>query len=137
MTCVGLTSLEVNHALSLKCQGLTCQWWAERGSLSVLMDKSLGSSQTRCPWGQQGIGFSLPGEHPPLTQRNSMLFQKAFSFHNMEGLYLLTDGKPDTSCSLILSEVQRLKEERNVKIHTISLNCMGRWATGSWTEQLA
>ncbi|XP_035877287.1 von Willebrand factor A domain-containing protein 3A isoform X2 [Phyllostomus discolor] len=51
---------------------------------------------------------------------------KAFSFRDVEGLYLLTDGKPDTSCSFILSEVQRLKEERNVKIHTISLSCTGR-----------
>lgn len=53
---------------------------------------------------------------------------KAFSFPDVEGLYLLTDGKPDTSCSLILSEVQRLKEQRDVKIHTISLNRSGRTA---------
>uniref|UniRef100_A0A8C9KNF2 von Willebrand factor A domain containing 3A n=1 Tax=Panthera tigris altaica TaxID=74533 RepID=A0A8C9KNF2_PANTA len=53
---------------------------------------------------------------------------KAFSFHDVEGLYLLTDGKPDTSCSLILNEVQRLKEERDLKLHTISLNCSGRAA---------
>nr|XP_031543137.1 von Willebrand factor A domain-containing protein 3A [Vicugna pacos] len=51
---------------------------------------------------------------------------KAFSFPDVEGLYLLTDGKPDTSCSLVLSEVQRLKEKRDVKVHTISLNCSGR-----------
>ncbi|XP_059010392.1 von Willebrand factor A domain-containing protein 3A isoform X2 [Mustela lutreola] len=51
-----------------------------------------------------------------------------FSFPDVEGLYLLTDGKPDTSCSLILSEVQRLKEQRDVKIHTISLNRSGRTA---------
>ncbi|XP_045632443.1 von Willebrand factor A domain-containing protein 3A isoform X2 [Ursus americanus] len=53
---------------------------------------------------------------------------KALSFHNVEGLYLLTDGKPDTSCSLILSEVQRLTEKRDVKMHTISLNGSGRAA---------
>ncbi|GAB5582999.1 von Willebrand factor A domain-containing protein 3A [Prionailurus iriomotensis] len=53
---------------------------------------------------------------------------KAFSFHDVEGLYLLTDGKPDTSRSLILNEVQRLKEERDLKLHTISLNCSGRAA---------
>ncbi|XP_045849159.1 von Willebrand factor A domain-containing protein 3A [Meles meles] len=53
---------------------------------------------------------------------------KAFSFHDVEGLYLLTDGKPDSSCSLILREVQRLKEKRDVKIHTISLNRSGRTA---------
>uniref|UniRef100_A0A2K6F3I6 VWFA domain-containing protein n=1 Tax=Propithecus coquereli TaxID=379532 RepID=A0A2K6F3I6_PROCO len=53
---------------------------------------------------------------------------KAFSFHDLEGLYLLTDGKPDTSCSLVLSEVQRLREERDVKVHTISFNCSDRAA---------
>ncbi|XP_071067358.1 von Willebrand factor A domain-containing protein 3A isoform X7 [Dasypus novemcinctus] len=53
---------------------------------------------------------------------------KAFSFHDVEGLYLLTDGKPDTSCSLILSEVQRLEEKRDVKVHTISFNCSDRAA---------
>uniref|UniRef100_A0A2I3HRP8 von Willebrand factor A domain containing 3A n=1 Tax=Nomascus leucogenys TaxID=61853 RepID=A0A2I3HRP8_NOMLE len=53
---------------------------------------------------------------------------KAFGFHDLEGLYLLTDGKPDTSCSLVLNEVQRLREKRDVKVHTISLNCSDRAA---------
>ncbi|KAK2097677.1 von Willebrand factor A domain-containing protein 3A [Saguinus oedipus] len=53
---------------------------------------------------------------------------KAFSFRDLEGLYLLTDGKPDTSCSLVLNEVQRLREKRDVKVHTISLNCSDRAA---------
>nr|XP_012645566.1 von Willebrand factor A domain-containing protein 3A isoform X1 [Microcebus murinus]XP_012645567.1 von Willebrand factor A domain-containing protein 3A isoform X1 [Microcebus murinus]XP_012645568.1 von Willebrand factor A domain-containing protein 3A isoform X1 [Microcebus murinus] len=53
---------------------------------------------------------------------------KAFSFHDLEGLYLLTDGKPDTSCSLVLNEVQRLREKRDVKVHTISFNCSDRAA---------
>lgn len=66
---------------------------------------------------------------PPLGQTAYVLFQKAFSFPDVEGLYLLTDGKPDTSCSLILSEVQRLKEKRDIKVHTISLDCSCRWAT--------
>ncbi|XP_019505469.1 PREDICTED: von Willebrand factor A domain-containing protein 3A isoform X2 [Hipposideros armiger] len=61
---------------------------------------------------------------------------KAFSFHDVEGLYLLTDGKPDTSCSLILSEVQRLTEERDVKVHTISLSCSGR-AEANFLRNLA
>uniref|UniRef100_A0A8C5L8C2 von Willebrand factor A domain containing 3A n=1 Tax=Jaculus jaculus TaxID=51337 RepID=A0A8C5L8C2_JACJA len=53
---------------------------------------------------------------------------KAFSFHDVQGLYLLTDGKPDTSCSLVLSAVQRLCKDRDVKVHTISLNCTDRAA---------
>ncbi|XP_007951389.1 von Willebrand factor A domain-containing protein 3A [Orycteropus afer afer] len=53
---------------------------------------------------------------------------KAFSFPGVEGVYLLTDGKPDTSCSLILSEVQKLKEKRDVRVHTVSFNCSDRAA---------
>uniref|UniRef100_A0AC11CJM2 von Willebrand factor A domain containing 3A n=1 Tax=Ovis aries TaxID=9940 RepID=A0AC11CJM2_SHEEP len=59
-----------------------------------------------------------------------------FSFPDVEGLYLLTDGKPDTSCSLILSEVQRLKEKRDIKVHTISLDCSCRTAA-SFLRDLA
>uniref|UniRef100_A0A4W2GBN5 von Willebrand factor A domain containing 3A n=2 Tax=Bos indicus x Bos taurus TaxID=30522 RepID=A0A4W2GBN5_BOBOX len=61
---------------------------------------------------------------------------KAFSFPDVEGLYLLTDGKPDTSCSLILSEVQRLKEKRDIKVHTISPDCSCRTAA-SFLRDLA
>ncbi|XP_041603176.1 von Willebrand factor A domain-containing protein 3A isoform X2 [Vulpes lagopus] len=61
---------------------------------------------------------------------------KAFTFHDVEGLYLLTDGKPNTSCSLILHEVQRLTETRDVKMHTIALNHSGR-AAGDFLRNLA
>ncbi|XP_078095955.1 von Willebrand factor A domain-containing protein 3A [Mustelus asterias] len=49
--------------------------------------------------------------------------QRAFQFVDVQGIYLLTDGKPDTSCSLILKETQRMNQGRGVKIHTISFNC--------------
>ncbi|XP_016078223.1 PREDICTED: von Willebrand factor A domain-containing protein 3A [Miniopterus natalensis] len=51
---------------------------------------------------------------------------KAFSLQDVEGLYLLTDGKPDTSCSLVLREVRRLRQERDVRVHTISPRGTGR-----------
>ncbi|XP_029335195.1 von Willebrand factor A domain-containing protein 3A [Mus caroli] len=54
---------------------------------------------------------------------------KAFSFQDVQGLYLLTDGKPDTSCSLILNTVQSFQKERGVKVHTISLTSTDRTAT--------
>ncbi|XP_057342997.1 von Willebrand factor A domain-containing protein 3A isoform X2 [Manis pentadactyla] len=59
-----------------------------------------------------------------------------FSFPHVEGVYLLTDGKPDTSCSLILREVKRVMEERDVKVHTISLNGSSRAAV-SFLRNLA
>ncbi|CAO2583081.1 von Willebrand factor A domain-containing protein 3A [Lemmus lemmus] len=53
---------------------------------------------------------------------------KAFSFQGTQGLYLLTDGEPDTSYSLILNTVRRLRTERDVKVHTISLSSTDRSA---------
>ncbi|XP_029391722.1 von Willebrand factor A domain-containing protein 3A [Mus pahari] len=53
---------------------------------------------------------------------------KAFSFQDVQGLYLLTDGKPDTSCSLILNTVRNFQKERGVKVHTISLTSTDRTA---------
>ncbi|KFP63031.1 von Willebrand factor A domain-containing protein 3A, partial [Cariama cristata] len=54
--------------------------------------------------------------------------QKALSFQGIEALYVLTDGKPDTSCSLILKEVERLRKKQDIKIHTISFSCTDRGA---------
>lgn len=54
-------------------------------------------------------------------------FQKALSFQGVEALYLLTDGKPDTSCSLILKEIGRLRKKQDIKIHTISFSCADRY----------
>lgn len=49
--------------------------------------------------------------------------QLAFEDGNMEAVYLLTDGKPDTSTSLVLREVARLNLDRMVTVNTISFNC--------------
>nr|XP_042709141.1 von Willebrand factor A domain-containing protein 3A isoform X2 [Chrysemys picta bellii] len=54
--------------------------------------------------------------------------QKAFCFQDLEALYVLTDGKPDTSCSLILKEVEKIRKKQTIKIHTISFNCSDRRA---------
>ncbi|XP_029858272.1 von Willebrand factor A domain-containing protein 3A [Aquila chrysaetos chrysaetos] len=57
-----------------------------------------------------------------------MALQKALSFKGIEALYVLTDGKPDTSCSLILKEIERLRKKQDIKIHTISFSCTDRGA---------
>uniref|UniRef100_A0A8C4VWD0 von Willebrand factor A domain containing 3A n=1 Tax=Gopherus evgoodei TaxID=1825980 RepID=A0A8C4VWD0_9SAUR len=54
--------------------------------------------------------------------------QKAFCFQDLEALYVVTDGKPDTSCSLILKEVEKIRKKETIKIHTISFNCSDRRA---------
>lgn len=56
-----------------------------------------------------------------------LAFQKAFSFQDVEALYVLTDGKPDTSCSLVLKEIEKLRKKQTIKIHTISFNCADRY----------
>ncbi|XP_064318034.1 von Willebrand factor A domain-containing protein 3A, partial [Phalacrocorax carbo] len=57
-----------------------------------------------------------------------MALQKALSFQGIEALYVLTDGKPDTSGSLILKEIERLRKKQDIKIHTISFSCTDRGA---------
>ncbi|XP_075292454.1 von Willebrand factor A domain-containing protein 3A [Opisthocomus hoazin] len=57
-----------------------------------------------------------------------MALQKALSFQGIEALYVLTDGKPDTSCSLILKEIETLRKKQDIKIHTISFSCTDRGA---------
>ncbi|XP_032086134.1 von Willebrand factor A domain-containing protein 3A [Thamnophis elegans] len=49
--------------------------------------------------------------------------RRALSLENVEALYVLTDGKPDTSCSLILKEIEAVKKNQAITIHTISFNC--------------
>ncbi|XP_036408030.1 von Willebrand factor A domain-containing protein 3A [Megalops cyprinoides] len=39
------------------------------------------------------------------------------------GCYLLSDGKPDSSCSLMLQEAKQMTTGRDITIHTISFNC--------------
>lgn len=49
--------------------------------------------------------------------------QLAFRDPDIDAIYLLTDGKPDTSTSLVLREVAKMNERRNISVNTISFNC--------------
>jgi len=42
------------------------------------------------------------------------------------GFYLLTDGKPDTSMSLVTNTVAEMNADRNIVVNTISFNCPDR-----------
>lgn len=45
------------------------------------------------------------------------------------GIYLLTDGKPDTSMSMVLNEVRRMNSpKQQITVNTISFNCSDRLA---------
>ncbi|KAH0631930.1 hypothetical protein JD844_019834 [Phrynosoma platyrhinos] len=62
--------------------------------------------------------------------------RRAFSLQDIEALYILTDGKPDTSCNLVLNEIEMLRKKRAVTIHTISFNCTDR-AANDFLKKLA
>lgn len=49
--------------------------------------------------------------------------QMAFEDPDVQGIYLLTDGKPDNSTTMVLREVAKLNSGRNVRVHCISFNC--------------
>ncbi|XP_010895711.3 von Willebrand factor A domain-containing protein 3A isoform X2 [Esox lucius] len=49
--------------------------------------------------------------------------QTGCGFGDGVGLYLLSDGKPDSSCSLVLREAETLTAEKHITIHTVSYNC--------------
>ncbi|XP_039631509.1 von Willebrand factor A domain-containing protein 3A isoform X1 [Polypterus senegalus] len=49
--------------------------------------------------------------------------QAAFQLADVQAFYLLTDGKPDTSCQLVLKEVEQMTQRKQITIHTTSFNC--------------
>lgn len=53
------------------------------------------------------------------------LFQLAFEDPQIDSVYLLTDGKPDTSTSLVLRQVAE-NTKNLIPINTISFNCSDR-----------
>ncbi|XP_078274659.1 von Willebrand factor A domain-containing protein 3A [Rhinoraja longicauda] len=49
--------------------------------------------------------------------------QAAFGHEGVQGVYVLTDGKPDSSCSSVLQETRKMNRGRGVRVHTVSLCC--------------
>lgn len=56
-----------------------------------------------------------------------IFFQTAFLDDSLEAIYLLTDGKPDTSTALVLEHVLEMNESHHIPITTISFNCSDRY----------
>lgn len=69
-----------------------------------------------------------------------MLFLNAinfrFVFSTINSIYLISDGKPDNSMSMVLDEVKAMNAGRNLKINTISFNCQDQSAN-MFLSQLA
>ncbi|KAL5018508.1 hypothetical protein ScPMuIL_004230 [Solemya velum] len=47
----------------------------------------------------------------------------AFRDPNIDAVYLLTDGKPDTSTAKVLREIAEMNTDRLIEVNTISFNC--------------
>lgn len=80
-----------------------------------LMSTSDDSCQDAVEWVS---GFDANG-----STRTLQALQMAFEDPEVQGIYLLTDGKPDNSTTMVLREVAKLNSGRNVRVHCISFNC--------------
>ncbi|XP_018424321.1 PREDICTED: von Willebrand factor A domain-containing protein 3A, partial [Nanorana parkeri] len=60
--------------------------------------------------------------------------EKSFSYLDVQGVYLLTDGKPDSSYNLLMAE--QLLGSHGVKVHTVSFNTSER-AGNEFLKKLA
>jgi uncharacterized protein with von Willebrand factor type A (vWA) domain len=48
---------------------------------------------------------------------------EAFRDEDIDAVYLISDGKPDTSTTLVLDEVRKMNHHRQLSINVISINC--------------
>jgi hypothetical protein len=47
----------------------------------------------------------------------------AFNDDGINAIYLITDGKPDNSTTMVLDEVRKLNAHRHLSINVVSFNC--------------
>ncbi|KAL2100914.1 hypothetical protein ACEWY4_002675 [Coilia grayii] len=52
--------------------------------------------------------------------------QAACGLGGSEGCYLISDGRPDSSCGLVLQEAERLTARKDITVHTIAFHCRDR-----------
>lgn len=49
--------------------------------------------------------------------------REAFGDEEISAIYLITDGKPDSSTTLVLDEVRKMNMQRRLSINVVSFNC--------------
>ncbi|KAI4896397.1 hypothetical protein NFI96_017127, partial [Prochilodus magdalenae] len=77
------------------------------------------ASEERCKEAIQWLGqLSTHGGTSTLHA-----LQAGCAFEDSLGVYLVTDGRFDCSCSLVLKEAERLTAGKHITVHTIALNC--------------
>ncbi|XP_051857171.1 von Willebrand factor A domain-containing protein 3A [Antechinus flavipes] len=99
-----------------KCESFNLLGFAE--DLYAWQDRLVDSTDEACHNAVQWV--TKMETHGSTSILRALL--KAFTFQDVKGLYLLTDGKSDLNCNLILNEVEKLRKKKNIKVHSISLN---------------
>ena len=81
----------------------------------------------------EAVGQWVNGLQADGTTNTQHALEMAMSVRDVEGVYLLTDGRPDQPPEQILARVQQLPK---VPVHTISFNCADSHAN-AFLAQLA
>lgn len=79
-----------------------------------------GENRRHALQASRAAGVSAASE---MCLARSHQLQMAFCDLEVEAIYLLSDGKPDTSTQHVLKEVAKMNEHRKLKIHTMSFHC--------------
>ncbi|KAJ8383982.1 hypothetical protein AAFF_G00212260 [Aldrovandia affinis] len=96
------------HSISYNCRDSLCQFF--RTALGFMkLSGEAALKQHRVSLGGRALSKLL------------LLF--AGGLGDSLGCYLLSDGKPDSSCSLVLQEAERMSREKRLTVHSISYNC--------------
>ncbi|XP_072123423.1 LOW QUALITY PROTEIN: von Willebrand factor A domain-containing protein 3A [Mobula birostris] len=141
--CAGFPTVQINgehRHLYLQAQELDC--YIERveevlrrylGRLQWLLFNLLSFAEHVDSWREELVEATDDACHDAVQWVSSSVahgntctleaLQRAFQHVDVQGVYLLTDGKPNTSCQLVLEETQQMNLGRGVKVHTVSFNC--------------
>ena len=46
---------------------------------------------------------------------------------DIDAIYYISDGKPDTSCKLTIEKVKKLNEDKKIPVHCISYKTVNEW----------
>ncbi|XP_058851876.1 von Willebrand factor A domain-containing protein 3A isoform X1 [Acipenser ruthenus] len=88
-------------------------------SVQVWKDRLMDATEEACHEAVQWV--SMVKAHGSTCTLEAL--QAAFQFEDAQGFYLLTDGKPDTSCNFVLKETEKLMQGKQIAVHAISFNC--------------
>ncbi|KAK1164860.1 hypothetical protein AOXY_G15278 [Acipenser oxyrinchus oxyrinchus] len=89
-------------------------------SVQVWKDRLMDATEEACHEAVQWV--SMVKAHGSTCTLEAL--QAAFQFADAQAFYLLTDGKPDTSCNFVLKETEKMMQGKQIAVHAISFNCL-------------